>query len=38
VLGLVVLYKHHGDVTELWRDNLDENGAAIRIRSGGRGA
>ena len=22
----------------LWRDNLDENGAAIRVRSGGRGA
>ena len=21
----------------LWRDNLDENGAAIRMRSGGRG-
>jgi hypothetical protein len=22
----------------LWRDNLDENGAAIRMRSGGRDA
>ena len=22
----------------IWRDNLDENGAAIRMRSGGRGA
>jgi hypothetical protein len=22
----------------VWRDNLDENGAAIRMRSGGRGA
>jgi hypothetical protein len=26
------------EVTILWRDNLGENGAAIRMRSGGRNA
>jgi hypothetical protein len=24
-------------IAVLWRDNLDENGAAIRMRGGGRG-
>jgi hypothetical protein len=25
-------------IAKVWRDNLDENGAAIRMRSGGRDA